>query len=252
MNAQQTDTGTIRFTLFRIPVTIRPSIWIILALLGGAFQINDGSDLLQVAVFIIMGILSLLVHELGHALSGRHFTGCTPVITLAMMGGVTELPHLPRTRTQHFLYVLAGPLASLLLGLLAAILMGLQIGSPLAGICFYLYSPFGAIEIMPANAFYHLAAAIESGALPLPVLNVYATLMLISMWWSLFNLLPILPMDGGQLLMTATNNVRLTATIGMLVGGVLTILSILNGMWFAMMLLGYFAYMNWQIRQESR
>ena len=30
------------------------------------------------------------------------------------------------------------------------------------------------------------------------------------------------------------------------------ILSILNGMWFAMMLLGYFAYMNWQIRQESR
>ena len=67
------------------------------------------------------------------------------------------------------------------------------------------------------------------------------------MWWSIFNLLPILPLDGGQLLRAFTGNISFTALIGLGLSAVLAIVSAIAGMWWSMMLLGYFAYINWLI-----
>lgn len=251
METHESNKGCLNFTLFNIPICIRPSVWIVLALLGGVFQVNDGSDLLQLLIFVTAGMLTLLAHELGHALAGRQVTGSTPTVTLAMMGGVTRIPTLPRTRAQYMWYIAAGPLGSLLLGLVAALVLGLHIGDISAGISFYLLSPFGAESAMSAEQLQQLIAAIQEGRLSLGLLHVYATLMLVCMWWSLFNLLPILPMDGGQLLHTITGNIRLCAVIGIILSGILTILSVIGGMWLTMMLLGYFAYINWQILRDN-
>lgn len=246
MSEHEISRGTLRFTLWGIPISIQPSSWIVLALLGGAFRISDGSDLKQVLTFVVAGVLCLLAHELGHALTGRRYTGATPTVTLSMMGGITELPYLPRTRAQYFMYVLAGPLAGLLPGVLAALLLGLQVGNPGAGFSFFLLSPFGMEEAIPYEQMMSLVLAIQDGKLSLTMLELYSTIILISVWWSIFNLLPIYPMDGGKLLATVTNNIKLATLTGMLLAGILSLLSLAGGMWFTMVLLGYFAYSNWQ------
>lgn len=247
MNEHEESRGTLKFTIWGIPVVILPSSWIVLALLGGAFGISDGSDLKRVLIFVAGGMLCVLAHELGHALAGRYYTGTTPRITIAMMGGLTSLPIPPRTRAQYFLYVLAGPLAGLLPGLLVALLLGIQVGNIATGLGFMLLSPFGLEQAIPEAQLISLVRAITEGSLSLTALQVYSTIILISVWWSIFNLLPILPLDGGHLLETATNNTKLAALTGVLLAGTLALLSATNAMWFSMMLLGYFAYINWQI-----
>lgn len=251
MSEQTKGKGTLYFTLWGIPVSIQPSSWLVLALLGGGLRIGSGSDLIQVAVFVVMGVLSLLAHEMGHALMGRKLTGATPTVTLALMGGLTSLPYAPRTRAGYLLYIAAGPLGGLTLGLLAGLLLGLHIGDIGAGVSFYLFSPFHAEEYMAAHHLASLVTAIQDGTLPLGILGAYQTLMLICMWWSLFNLLPIFPLDGGQLLYTATDNLRLSSIVGLITGGVICLLSIIAGMWFTLLLIGYLTYLNWQIYRDS-
>lgn len=251
MKEQTHGKGTLHFTLWGIPVSIQPSIWLVLALLGGGLGIGSGSELIQVAVFVAMGVLSLLAHEMGHALMGRKLTGATPTITLAMMGGVTALPYAPRTRKDYFLYIAAGPLGGLTLGLLAGLILGLHIGNIGAGVAFYLLSPFNAEDLMTAEQLYSLVNALQDGSLPLSVLGVYQTLMLICMWWSLFNLLPIFPLDGAQLLYSVTDNIRLCSIIGLIAGGVICLLSLIAGMWFTVIIIGYLTYLNWQIFRDS-
>ena len=251
MNAPETSRGTLHFTLWGIPISIQPSSWVVLALLGGAFRINDGSDLKSVLIFVAAGMLCLLAHELGHALTGRKLTGETPTITLAMMGGVTQLYNPPRTRVGYFLYVLAGPLAGLIPGLVGSLLLGMQVGNIGAGISFFILSPFGADGAIPESHLYALASALHEGTLSYTALQVYGTASLVSVWWCIFNLLPIFPMDGGQILLTITNNYKTTSLIGLVIASVLTIVCICLSMWYTMMFLGYFAYINWQIFQSE-
>lgn len=246
MNTNNSRKGTLFFTLWGIPVSIDPSSWVVLALLGGGLGISSGTDLLQVAIFVAMGMLSLLAHEMGHALMGRRLTGQQPIITIAMMGGLTILPCAPYTRRDQFLFTAAGPLGGLALGLIAAIILGLHVGDIGAGISFYLHAPFGAIESMSPENFASLATAVQDGILPLTVLKVYEILMLICMWWSIFNLLPVLPLDGGHLLYTLTDNIKLSAIIGLVVGGCVVLYAVTNGMWFMTILMGYLTYLNWQ------
>ena len=246
MNTQNSRKGTLNFMLWGIPVSIDPSSWIVLALLGGGLGISSGTDVMQVAVFVAMGMLSLLAHEMGHALMGRRLTGQQPMIAIAMMGGLTILPRAPYTRRDQFLFTAAGPLGGLTLGLVAAIIMGLHIGDIGAGISFYLHAPFGAIESMSPEHIVSLATAVQDSILPLTALTVYETLMLICMWWSIFNLLPILPLDGGHLLYTLTDNIKLSSIVGMVVGGCVVLYAVTNGMWFMTILMGYLTYLNWQ------
>ena len=251
MSEQTKGKGTLHFTLWGIPVSIQPSSWLVLALIGGGLGIGSGSELLQVAVFVVMGVLSLLAHEMGHALMGRKLTGATPSVTLALMGGLTTLPYAPRTRKDYFLYIAAGPLGGLALGLLAGLILGLHIGDIGAGFAFYLLCPFNAEEHMAASQQASLVTAIQDGTLPLGILGVYQTLMLICMWWSLFNLLPIFPLDGGQLLYAVTDKLRLCSIVGLIVGGIICLLSLIAGMWFTLVIIGYLTYLNWQIFRDT-
>ncbi len=107
---------------------------------------------------------SILLHELGHALAFRKF-GASSFITLHGMGGTTASFNAQGlTDRQHIFVSLAGPLSQL-------ILLGLP-----ALVANYYYGPYGQLG-------YFLS-----------------TMIFINVGWALVNLLPIYPLDGGQVL----------------------------------------------------
>lgn len=247
MDTQEGNRGTLRFTLFGIPVEIRLSTWILLLLLGGGLGIHNGDELTGALIFIVAGLLCLLVHEMGHATVVRAYTRCTPWIVLGGLGGATYYQSLPQTRTQEFMVTFAGPLASFLLGAVIAVLMGLQCGDTPAGLFYYMLMPFDMASYIPEEHLRSIIAARQEGTLSDFALLVYHTNLLVCMWWSIFNLLPILPMDGGHLLRTATDNIKLTATVGLVLSLALLLWGLSSNRWFLTILMTYFALINLQV-----
>jgi Zn-dependent protease len=117
---------------------------------------------LCIALWMTMVSLSILVHELGHALVSRAF-GYRPSIQLVGLGGLTN-PNANETIPWHrdVLLTLAGPLSGLALGLTA-----------------------GAIGL-----------AVGSGG---PVHYVLMGLFASNLVWTVLNLLPVTSLDGGRI-----------------------------------------------------
>ncbi len=245
--------GILNFRLWGIPVSIHPISWVMLLILGGGLGVDSGQQLAHVLLFVIAGMLCLLVHEMGHALAGRHLTGCLPGIQISGLGGLTYITRLPQTRLGYFLYVFAGPLASLLLGILGGALFGLQIGSVVEGVAFSLLYPLFGLEATPLSTL----TAIDAAGMGHLLLAFYLKLFLVCVWWTIFNLLPIYPLDGGKMLGTLLNNDRTACIVGMVFGGGLSLLCLLaallgGGSWFNVIIVGYLTYINYQfLRQLS-
>src|SRR5262245_29849784 len=96
--------------IFGIPVKIDPSFLIICALL--AYSRLSQPDLL--IEWLIVIFVSILIHELGHALVVRSF-GLSPQITLYSMGGLTSWKaEKSFSHAKHIVISLAGPFAGFL------------------------------------------------------------------------------------------------------------------------------------------
>lgn len=147
--------------LFGFPVHLDISFVIIMAVLG----YYPGVTLRNMILWLLITPLAVLVHELGHAVLARA-AGAHPHIALAGFGGVTTFtPPRELSRARSLGISLAGPGVGLGLGLvLLAIEQGL--GQSL--------DPFGW----------------QYEALRLGIFTCVA--------WSVLNLLPVLPLDGGQ------------------------------------------------------
>ena len=63
-------------------------------------------------------LASIVLHELGHSLTARCFGCNTRCITLTVIGGCASLERMPRKAWQEFLTAVAGPLVSVVLGVL--------------------------------------------------------------------------------------------------------------------------------------
>ena len=107
--------------------------------------------------------LSIIIHEIGHVLAARSLKIPIRRIHLYLFGGMAELQHRPSKPLHEAWIALAGPLASLIL---AAISWGIYE--------FYLNE-----NLLPYYLFRFLA--------------------LINLLISLFNLIPIFPLDGGRI-----------------------------------------------------
>jgi Zn-dependent protease/CBS domain-containing protein len=145
---------------------------------------------------------SVVVHELAHAKAAQRFGLQIRGITLFIFGGVAEMTDEPPTPKSEFVVAIAGPLASIGLGLL-----------------------FAAVAAVGSRLDWAISA-----------LGVLQYLAWINFIVVLFNLVPAFPLDGGRVLRSALwkwkNDLRwatrVTSTIGSGFGVVLIALGVLS------------------------
>ncbi|MDO5450751.1 MAG: site-2 protease family protein [Akkermansia sp.] len=229
----------IRFTLFGVQVSIHPTLWITLALLGGGCAVSQVADVLAVCLFIIAGFVCLLAHEMGHALTSRAMGGGHPEVHLAWLGGdcVNETARL--TRMQGVLMTAAGPLASLLVGVVAAAVLGLYVGSMGLGFFLARHFVFGVVPTELLEGY------------PAMAILFFLFLIEVSFWWTILNLLPVFPLDGGQIMHGLMRSPRQMHTISLVAAVTLLLMFISLGMWLVAVLMGALAYLNYRMRENT-
>ncbi len=214
-------------SLFGIPLFLDPSWFFILAFV----TIINALDLYPTFGSVLAGsaglgmalllFASVVLHELGHSLTARSQGIKVNSITLFIFGGVASIDQESKTPGEAFQVAIAGPAVSL-------ILFGL----------FYLLS-----QVLPSSSVGQV--------LTLDLARINLVL-------ALFNLIPGLPLDGGQVLKAAvwklTGNrfqgVRWAATSGKTLGGSAIalglVLVLLTGQWGAiwLTLIGGFIFRN--------
>ena len=228
--------GDIHFSLFGFPVRIHPMFWLTGLFLGLGLE-----DPKLVLLWILAMVPSILVHELGHALLMRRF-GSRPHIVLYGLGGlaVPDGYRFAPRRGARVLISLAGPIAGFLLA--AAVTLGCVAAQlPIA---------FGTIWGVPVVPFV-LQLGYPAGFL--------SFLLEISVAWGLLNLLPIFPLDGGQVSEELFTGARsqdglrqaiIVAIVTATAVAAYELLQIVKGTaaalgLFTVVLFGYLAYLNY-------
>lgn len=207
----------LRFEIFGFPVSIHWPFWLVCFLLGNGLGIQSIADFYGVLLWTISIFLSILVHELGHAFVGRKY-GAVPIIHLHGLGGLTAFPGKRFSRRQHIAVTAAGPAASFSLALAALLLVSI-------------------IPQMPHQSFWRFA-------LLLSIINFFLTIL---------NLLPILPLDGGQILRDLLGPKRreVTRWTGVFFAAAAALWAFSIGQIFLGILLAYLGFLNYD-RQEPR
>lgn len=250
MDGYNSMRGCLRFTFLGIPTVILPSAWLVLLILGSSGGRGGDMEITSTLIFVLAGMLSILTHEYGHALVGRALGGGVEGIVIASMGGETRFSRPLTERGRTLLMVLAGPCSALLLATVAGVVLGAYIGSPKDGVVLALLSPL--MSLLPkdmglfSDSFITLSYALATGSLNFTLLTVFFTLSSICVWWSLLNLLPIFPLDGGRILMLICNNTALTLQVSIVTASLLLVVCITKVIIFGGLLCAWFIYQNWQ------
>ena len=222
--------GSLRVgSLFGIPFFINVSWFFVLALvtlnLGGGLAAQFPWLGVQAwGLGLVSGLLlfgSVLLHELGHSFAAKQQGIGVNSITLFLFGGLASLEAEAKTPAGAFWIAVAGPLVSLAL--------------------------FGLLTVV-AN----------SGLVVGPMAAIASLLAYINLVLATFNMIPGLPLDGGNVLKAAvwkiTGNryrgIRWASRMGQLIGwsaislGALSILGVSNVGSFWTLIIGWFLLQN--------
>lgn len=232
------------FKMFGIPIRLDLSWFIIAVLVTWSLAVAfpqmveqmvsaDAAEQITPAVYWTMGVfgalglfISVLLHELGHALEAKRHHIEMRGITLFIFGGVAEMGSEPPHAKAEFLVAIAGPAVTLVLAILFFFITAIPMPATVLAVVFYL----GAINV----------------------------LLLV------FNMIPAFPLDGGRVLRAALWHyrgdlrwaTRVTTGIGSGFGLFLIVLGVFSfiggafvqGIWFAIigMFLRFAASMSYQ------
>lgn len=162
-------------SLFGIPFYVNPSWFYVLAFVAWSYGSGLAAQFPGLPLGLPLGLgfvtalllfASVLAHELGHSLVALRQGVGVQSITLFLFGGLASLEKESKTPADAFWVAIAGPLVSLVLaGVFTLVGLGLNVASPL-------------------SAIVGLLAAINLSL-------------------ALFNLIPGLPLDGGNILKAA-------------------------------------------------
>jgi Zn-dependent protease len=215
----QVDRNGLRFLLFGFPTRIQPSFVLVVLILG----IFPGATVASVAIWTAVAAVSILWHELGHAVAARRL-GADPTIELYSFGGLTHWrPATDASRWQLISVAAAGPVAGLILGGLVA------------------------------------GAAALSGDVDSEHLRFFVVVMLwINVGWGLVNLLPVLPLDGGHILAELlpgerNQRWRRAAVVSVVTGGIAAVILVSIGYFWGGLVFGWAVATNiTTLRTEGR
>jgi Zn-dependent protease len=228
------------FRLFGFPVRAHPWFWVLTLLLFGDGQLR-AYGLTGVLIWVVVVFVSILVHEFGHALAFRWF-GTNSHIVLYAFGGLAVPWSGVSGRWRRIIISLAGPGA----------------GFVLCAAVFY------------SNSFFAWA---DPKSLPLRLLYVY--LYVVNLYWGIFNLLPVFPLDGGQVSREVCGSIwprrgeQLALEISIVVAGLLAVYCLTSAYgaddrwpaflreWFpgsvwTAILFGMLAVQSYQVLQQMR
>lgn len=150
------------FTLVGVPVIVTPFYLLLLGYYS--WSLGFGAEAL---IWVVCVTLCLLIHEFGHALVARHYK-LAPTVLLHGFGGLCA--HQRARRDLHDVFIIsAGPALGILF---AVIVSGAQIALTVAA------PEFFRQELVRTTFFY---------------------VWWISFIWNFVNLVPLWPLDGGQL-----------------------------------------------------
>jgi membrane-associated protease RseP (regulator of RpoE activity) len=168
----------LNFNLLGIPARVHPMFWLASLFLG----MGPDTPPAFVILFIGVAFVSILVHEMGHALTARWY-GNEPEVILYWMGGLAVYPRARESAWEKFLITAAGPGAGFILaGVVAGLLYATGYGVPFP----FLGTIGGGNDLLSVNP--NLA-------------EVAIQMLFVNIAWGLVNLLPIYPLDGGQMLL---------------------------------------------------
>jgi Zn-dependent protease len=158
-----------------IDLRVHATFFILLAWFALVYYRESGSAVAATrgVVFTLALFVSVVLHELGHALAGRRVGVPTRDITLLPIGGVARLEHIPDDPKQELAIALAGPAVTLVIALTLYVLL--------------------RALALPTALLENAVTRGGGGAF-------LAQLMWVNVSLLVFNLLPAFPMDGGRVL----------------------------------------------------
>jgi Zn-dependent protease len=192
-------------------------VLVLLVVLLSQFYAPGSSGWALAVAAVALLCLSIVLHELGHALVARYYRLPVRGITVFALGGVTEISDEDLNPIRELLIAVAGPLVSLALGIIGLLIW------------------WQVRWLLPGVLALHLA--LTNGLM------------------AIFNLLPGYPMDGGRVLRAVIwyliddelPAARITSQAGHICGWLIIALSVayafatgdlIDGAW--MVLVGYF------------
>ena len=234
----------LRFRLLDVPVRVNVWFWLVMLMMTGQVGARpDGDRRLGGRAFI-----SIVVHEFGHALTSRA-TGHEPIeVVLYGMGGLCYSDSAGQRPLGRFPRHRRGSLGRIRLS-------GNRTSGRQAGLgCRADWTRSHSSGLGPGD----VRSAIERLPHSVAAIYILRDLVFINLIWGLLNLLPIWPLDGGQMTEVVLNQVnrregtRWTHALSLLTAGSLAVYvgSRPEPDWFRVLLLGFFAYSNYRQLQE--
>jgi Zn-dependent protease len=207
-----------------IPIHLDMFFVLVLLIFTYPYFTAGSTQAMSAGFVIVIGLLlSILLHELGHAFAGRLFGASVSHIELTGLGGIAQFERsLPRSVFARTVIYLAGPAVNL------ALWQGLD---------------------------FLTSEALMSGKslLALP----FAVLASANFFLMVFNLLPAYPLDGGHTLdawlgaiLGSSWATRIVGTLGLLVAAGVAYLA-LPSAFFLMLVALFLAMANWEALQNA-
>lgn len=226
------------FRLGRIPVRVLPWFWAAAAILGWS---PDDPRFMLVTMLCVF--VSILIHELGHALIAEAFGWPTEILLYHFGGLAISQRYFGNTPWRSIAVSLAGPFAG-----------------------FACYGLILLLDSLWTRA--HLKFDQEAQqVIWQPILErdyenlirwAFIQLEYINLWWGIVNLAPVLPLDGGQVCRSFLESLRLrnyetlTHQISIVVGGLIAWYFLSRGDRFAGLLFLFLTLQNFSSFQQSR
>jgi stage IV sporulation protein FB len=199
----------LRWRMFGIPVRVHPTFWLLCAFTGWP---NERLGFAYLLLWIVCVFVSILIHELGHIVAGL-LCGQRGHIVLYSFGGLAIGNWHQTQKWQRIFINLAGPGAGFLLYGLVVIVQKLVHNHDM-----FMDRWRPELILLDPSAITYLGGTFDF-------------LKFINLLWGLVNLLPIFPLDGGQVMreictsVSRRNGLRVSLGLSFVFAGLVAIYS---------------------------